>query len=830
MKKFLSTAILLYFFSMVFCVPVFAKFGTQSFGSGRFGTGAFNGEFGESGGSLTLLQQLQSYPNLTFYKNFSTSQSNANADYSVGSVTATFVSARGGSAPAVYFDAAGAITITTTANVPRFTQGYYDETGFHLCPGLLIETGGGTSGVGVNRALQSRAFTNAAWTKTNITASDAESGLPILATASSLTASATDGTLTQAFTDGVAGIWSASIFIKRKTGTGTISLRANTSDAYTDITAFVGTSWTRVQAQSSSLTNPTFDLKISTNGDAVYVYGAQLEKFPYATSFIPNTASATTRPHEVLSYVITGNRTVAAESAFIKFRPLGKSFANDNQQRTLFDTQTKERLLRKANTSSIIRMIPNNTDSSSVLASGALPHTVGTSYVSAGVIRHDPTPWPYVELYDAGVFDASYTTGDWTDPAWGTNFYVGNNGTTSELNGIIEIVAIYGSAFEYPEVNRISAALDSNVTPRSYVLTPSITSSSNLVSGSAGNGNVATQTQYMWHDEYACADTGWTKETQTCEDVLLFHTTGSDAQLTAGVTQPTGDILMRHYTKSTNTMSASPATIWTDATYYTAGLWVQRNAGESFLRVYFMKFPRADGGYLNQYPALFMMKSTDLTGATWGTPVAVTSSAYGIFSGFLDTANPSVKIFPLIDGSNNKVTFLSTSDGGDTFNPIPYSSINYTLGAEGRCVNENGGARVICVFRKNSGDYLLQTVSSDYGLTWTPLFSTGMGAATGAKVVPVLIQSAGMPDYVTAYFYDRGDNRLKISSPTLFSNAYAGHWATEYLIGTASQGNGGIFAIDATKHQYIVSTNKENLPNTDMNWWKFKDIFTWVPQ
>ncbi len=783
-----------------------------------------------------ILGWLKNTSGLTFFKDYARSQDSADADYSVGSATATFVSARGASAPAVYFDAAGAITITTTANEPRFTQGYYDETGFHSCPGFWIETGGGTSGLGVNRALQSRAFTNASWTKTNITASDAEDGLPILATASSLTATAADGTLTQAYVDGVAGMYTASIFIKRKTGTGTISLRANTADSYVDVTALVDadpTRWIRVQATSSSATNPTFDLKITTSGDAVYVYGAQLEKFPYATSFIPNTATATTRPHEILSYVISGNRTLAAESCFAKFRPLGKNFANDNVQRTVFTTQTKERTLRKSNTSTVMRMVPNNTDNSSVTATGALPHVAGTSYVSAGVCRHVGTIWPYVEIYDDGVFDAQYTSGDWTNPAWGTNFYVGNNGTSLELNGIIEAVAFYNTALEYPDVNHISYILSPETVYRNYTLTPSTTAAANLVSGAAGNGNVATQDQYCWHDQYICADANWTKESQTGENWLLFQTTGSDAQLIAGVTQPTGDIIMRTYTKSTNTMQADYSTIWTDATYYTSGQIVIRNPGESFYRVYFMKFPRADGSYANQYPALFMMKSTDLTGATWGTPVAVTSEAYGILgTRFIDTEDPSVKIFPLIRGSNNKPTFLSTSDGGDTFNATPYSDINYTGGEEATFVKEQGSGRMIGVFRKNTGDYLLQSVSSDYGLTWSALFSTGLGAATGAKVVPVLITSAGFPDRVTAYFYDRGDNRLKFSSPTLFDDAYTGTWQTEYLLGTASQGNGCCAVIDAGKAWYIASTNKENGGGafTDQNWWVIKDIYTWVAQ
>jgi hypothetical protein len=133
-----------------------------------------------------------------------------------------------------------------------------------------------------NRATYSSVLENAAWTKTNVTAVNADVGSSSpdgTATSARIVATAGNGTLTQAYVDASAGVYTASLYIKRKTGTGVVNLRANTGDAYTAITASVlTTTWTRVSVASSSLTNPTFDLQLVTDTDAVYIYGCQLEK------------------------------------------------------------------------------------------------------------------------------------------------------------------------------------------------------------------------------------------------------------------------------------------------------------------------------------------------------------------------------------------------------------------------------------------------------------------------------------------------------------------------------------------------------------------------
>lgn len=80
--------------------------------------------------------------------------------------------------------------------------------------------------------------------------------------------------------------YSVSVYVKRKTGTGTVYLRAveNTNTAVT-----VTDEWTRVSATvTSTSTNVRFGMALGTSGDEIYVWGFQVEAGSYPTSFIPN--------------------------------------------------------------------------------------------------------------------------------------------------------------------------------------------------------------------------------------------------------------------------------------------------------------------------------------------------------------------------------------------------------------------------------------------------------------------------------------------------------------------------------------------------------------
>jgi hypothetical protein len=355
-----------------------------------------------------------------------------------------------------YIDSNGVIQLAT-ANTPRFAGGYYDATGFHTvdsngksAKGLMVE------GAITNRATYSSIPENAAWTKTNITAEDADAGSSSpdgTATSARLVATAGNGTFTQAYTDASAGVYTASLYIKRKTGTGVINLRANTGDAYTAITTSVlTTTWTRVSVSSSSLTNPTFDLQLVTDTDAVYIYGCQLEKNPYMTSLVPCATTAATRNAETLKYLIAGNRTAAQETIAIQFMPLGGSFANDGIQRFLMSTDASSRSIDKNTGGSVIRLRPNATDNSEVNRSTTTTNLVNTSYVYTATLIQNPSSY---KVFLNGLQESPEGTTEWSVNTWDSDamMWVGRATTAgTQLNGLIQGIHVYNRSLSSGEV------------------------------------------------------------------------------------------------------------------------------------------------------------------------------------------------------------------------------------------------------------------------------------------------------------------------------------------------------------------------------------------
>lgn len=128
-------------------------------------------------------------------------------------------------------------------------------------------------------ATATRDLTNAAWTKTNMSAAKTATGIDGSANAAStLTATAGNGTVCQSITTSSSAI--LTVFIKRRTGTGEIDLSVNG-----------GTNWTAVDTTGYALmnvqrtldstyqpvqllnyaSNPSICLRIVTSGDAVDV-------------------------------------------------------------------------------------------------------------------------------------------------------------------------------------------------------------------------------------------------------------------------------------------------------------------------------------------------------------------------------------------------------------------------------------------------------------------------------------------------------------------------------------------------------------------------------
>lgn len=99
-----------------------------------------------------------------------------------------------------------------------------------------------------------------------------------------------------------------SLWIKRKTGTGTIELATNLEEAstYVDVTSQISsTSWTRISIVKQTRVGGGGTaypmIRINTSGDEIYVYGSQVEKAAFSTSYIPTTSSTLTRAADNVS-------------------------------------------------------------------------------------------------------------------------------------------------------------------------------------------------------------------------------------------------------------------------------------------------------------------------------------------------------------------------------------------------------------------------------------------------------------------------------------------------------------------------------------------------
>ena len=174
----------------------------------------------------------------------------------------------------------------------------------------------------INNLLHSRDLSNAAWsTKTNITAAKTATGLDGIAnTATTLTATAADAVILQPITLASAARC-ASAYVKRRTGTGTISFTQDGGSTWTNITSLInGSTWSRVQI-TATLANPSVGFKISTSGDAIDVDCVQNEAGAKATSPIVTTTATVTRNADSDTYQTASNWSDTAGTAYIEAQP-----------------------------------------------------------------------------------------------------------------------------------------------------------------------------------------------------------------------------------------------------------------------------------------------------------------------------------------------------------------------------------------------------------------------------------------------------------------------------------------------------------------------------
>ena len=158
-----------------------------------------------------------------------------------------------------------------------------------------------------NALLQSSTPAAASWTKTSMTAVNANRTGPdnIANSAATITATADGGTISQAVT-AVSSVQTGSVFLMPVTLTGKVWLSLDGGSTQTEITARLAAAgaasfkWTPCAVKNQTLANPTFWLKFEKSGDSLGFKWAMLEALPDTTSPIETTTGAGVRNNDVI--------------------------------------------------------------------------------------------------------------------------------------------------------------------------------------------------------------------------------------------------------------------------------------------------------------------------------------------------------------------------------------------------------------------------------------------------------------------------------------------------------------------------------------------------
>lgn len=204
---------------------------------------------------------------------------------------------------------AGIFSFTRATAAARFnSSGLYESIGSgvwrrHYDQVSLKPLGFLSEGLRTNLALWCRDFTNAAWTKSNMTTAKTATGIDGVAnSASTLTATAANATALQAITSG-SSARITSMWVKRRTGTGTVNITHDNGTTWTAVT--VTSLWTQVSNPSTTASNPTVGVRIVTSGDAIDVDFFQHETGANASSPIATTSATVARNGDVLTMALS---------------------------------------------------------------------------------------------------------------------------------------------------------------------------------------------------------------------------------------------------------------------------------------------------------------------------------------------------------------------------------------------------------------------------------------------------------------------------------------------------------------------------------------------